>query len=80
MPRHQGIQGEAWANCGRCGFIFPVSQLTSQKGLNLCPKDLDNLAVERRSRIISEILAEPETSPLERSEQLRNDHTDDLEF
>lgn len=38
MPRHQGITGEQWDKCGRCGFEYPASQLTRQFGLVVCFK------------------------------------------
>lgn len=61
MPRNQGITFERWAICARCGFSFPETQLTPQKGLLLCPKDLDNLDVEMRPRMIAEVLQDEET-------------------
>ncbi len=49
-----------WSKCGRCGFSFPLSQLITQKGLLVCPKDIDNLDIEYRPKVIAEILADTE--------------------
>ena len=48
MPQHRGLYFQQWYICGRCGFIYPIGQLTLQKGLLVCPKDYDNLDVEYR--------------------------------
>ena len=60
MPRNQGVTFERWAKCARCGFPFPETQLTPQKGRLLCPRDLDKLDIEMRSRMISEVLQDEE--------------------
>lgn len=60
MPRHQGIWNQNWAQCSRCGFDYPISQLTKQKGLMLDAKCLDNLDVEIRIKTIAEILSDGE--------------------
>ncbi len=63
MPYHGGIWRIDWARCDRCGFEHPVSMLTPQKGLLICHDHgcYDNLDVEQRSFIISEILKEEES-------------------
>lgn len=48
---------EQWDLCDRCGFQFPMSQLTKQKGMLLCIKKcVDDLTVERRPFMIGQIL------------------------
>lgn len=47
-PRNN-ITGEQWDRCDRCGFIYPMTDLTLQKGLKVCLKTCkDNLDIERR--------------------------------
>ena len=58
MPRHRGLYMQMWNKCGRCGFSYPVGQLIMQKGLLVCPKDIDTLDVELRPKMIAEILAD----------------------
>ena len=62
MPRQQGLYGVDWAICDRCGFPHPITMLTPQKGLLLCHDHgcFDNLDVEERPRIISDVLQEEE--------------------
>lgn len=48
---------EQWDLCQRCGFQFPMSQLTVQHGLLVCHRTcVDNLLVEDREKKISQIL------------------------
>ena len=63
MPYHGGIWRVDWARCDRCGFEHPVTGLTPQKGLLVCHDHgcYDNLDVEQRDFIISEILKEEES-------------------
>lgn len=50
-------RGEQWDLCTRCGFTFPMSQLTLQHGMLVCFRTcLDNEEVEHRDRKISQIL------------------------
>jgi recombinational DNA repair protein (RecF pathway) len=42
MQSHSGIHGIPWHRCDRCGFDYPVSQLSRQDGLILCHKCHDN--------------------------------------
>lgn len=30
------VRGEQWDGCQRCGFWYPISQLTIQDGLRIC--------------------------------------------
>ncbi len=46
-----GILGEQWDVDGRCGQVFPESELTIQKGIKVCPACLDNLDIERHSQV-----------------------------
>lgn len=42
----------------RCGSLFPISDLTKQKGLLVCNRRcVDNLEVERMPRMIERILS-----------------------
>ena len=34
--RNRGTLGEQWTFCARCGFEFPISQLSAQKGVLVC--------------------------------------------
>lgn len=53
------INNEQWDACqGRCGFVFPISRLTLQKGVKKCFRCLDDLEVERREHVIQLILGE----------------------
>lgn len=59
------VTHQQWATCDRCGFLFPLGQLTTQKGLRICTRRtcFDNLTVERRQMEIERVLgveAEPE--------------------
>ncbi len=61
MSYKKTLVGEQWDVCDRCGFRFPISQLTYQKGLRVDAKCIDDLTVERRDIEISRILATNET-------------------
>lgn len=81
MPKHKGLQGTAWANCDRCGFVHPIGQLQRQKGLLLC-KDhgcVDDLTVERRPIIIAQVLSDGREGVNDR-ETLYEQDPQDLEF
>lgn len=58
MPNaNNNLRREQWQQCDRCGFLFPMSQLTKQKGMLLCTRTcFDDLTVERRPLMISQIL------------------------
>jgi len=58
MPLHQGLWFQQWAKCARCGFTTPLGQLMMQKGLLIDRKCMDNLDVEYRPKIITEILSD----------------------
>lgn len=62
MPLKRGIQREEWTTCDRCGFIHPVSMLTNQMGLMLCHDHgcYDNLAIEERPAVITQVLSDGE--------------------
>lgn len=50
--------GEQWDRCDRCGFNYPVSHLTRQKGLKVCTeKCVDNTDVENHVKIVRSVLA-----------------------
>lgn len=74
MPRHQGLWHQSWYQCDRCKFDFPIGQLTKQKGLMLCPADVDNLDVELRSKLIAELLSDGEE---QRNDRIITGDTDD---
>lgn len=51
-------RGEQWDMCDQCGFQFPMSMLTKQKGKLVCVKRcVDNLEVERRDYVIGQMLS-----------------------
>lgn len=58
MPNSKNnLRGEQWDECQRCGFRFPISQLTIQKGLKVCYRScVDRLEVERRPFFIEQTL------------------------
>lgn len=62
MPRQQGLWGEEWDICDRCGFKHPISMLSMQLGLKLCHDHgcYDDISNMRRLYIITEILKKPE--------------------
>lgn len=47
---------QQWQSCDRCGFMFPMSYLTVQRGLMLDRKCLDNLEIERRSMVVERVM------------------------
>lgn len=50
-------RGEQWDTCGRCGLLYPMSQLTTQKGLLVCTIHcVDDLTIERHAATIQEVL------------------------
>lgn len=55
------IHNEQWDMCGQCGFFFPISSLTKQKGLLICHRRtcFDNLDIERHSWMIQQVMNEP---------------------
>lgn len=79
--RHHGLWWQDWDTCQRCGFIYPLSLLTTQKGLVVCTVTcLDNLDVEQRPVIIAEVLS-TDTEFTQDKTQLQSDTPmDDLEF
>lgn len=60
MPQWQGIKRQQVRLCDRCGFLYPLGELTMQKGLMLDAKCIDNLDVEQRPAVIATILADGE--------------------
>lgn len=55
---HSGIQGSPWGRCQRCGCDTRFVNLVRQNGLLVCYTNncVDNTLVERRPRLISEVL------------------------
>lgn len=51
--------GQQWDSCSRCGFLFPVGELSVQKGLLVCSRDRDDLSREDavRQRVIEQTLS-----------------------
>lgn len=78
MPRHKGLYYSQWQRCDRCSFMYPLSQLTMQLGLLLCPKDVDNLDVEYRPKMIAEVLSDTEETDNEMEQVYQDPQT--LEF
>jgi hypothetical protein len=62
MPYKAGIQREEWTTCDRCGFIHPVSMLTSQLGLLVCRCHgcYDSLLIQNRPMMIQTVLSDGE--------------------
>jgi len=60
MPRHQGIWGQEWDVCDRCGFEHPIGMLHMQMGRKLCKchNCFDDLSNNYRARIIQEVLSD----------------------
>lgn len=69
MPNqsHSGWNGVPWHNCDCHQKPYPVSQLTRQDGLIVCPTGFDNPQRSRgndqRPSIISQKLADPNPEP-----------------
>ena len=80
MPRHRGLYRQQWQKCERCYFDFPISYLTKQKGLMVCPQDLDNLDVELRPALIAELLSDGTEGRNDREWVARGDTQDELIF
>ena len=66
MPRHRGLYYSMWQACSICGFPFPITELTMQKGGLRDAKCLDNLDVEYRPKIITEMLGDTQETENER--------------
>lgn len=59
MPNpNNRVKKEQWDICERCGFLYSMGQLVKQKGIMVCPKDVDNLEIERRDQLIMKILGD----------------------
>lgn len=56
------IKGQQWDVCQRCGRAFPTSKLTIQGALRICTQSCcqDDVTVERREKLIGQILSEGE--------------------
>jgi hypothetical protein len=51
------LQGQQWADCDRCGFPYPISQLVAQEGQLRCTeKCVDNLDIKQHPIRMAEIL------------------------
>lgn len=66
--------------CDRCYFDWPISSLTKQLGLMVCPYDLDNLDVNLRPKLIAELLSDGEENRNDREWIAGNDNADELVF
>ena len=76
--------GAQWDLCGRCGFLFPVGELTPQKGVLVCRRDLDDTSREDgvRQKMIEQILstgANEEGSDMREVDSAFFSRSDDLE-
>lgn len=80
MPKHRGLWRQQWAKCERDYFDYPISYLTRQKGLLLCPGCLDNLDVELRPALIAEILSDGQESRNDREWVATGDTNDEIVF
>lgn len=61
MPKAQGIYRQEWRTCDRCGFLHPIFSLRRQLGLLLCSCHgcIDDLSINYRPKIISDVLSIP---------------------
>ena len=80
MPKKTGIWRTEWARCSRCWFLYPIGQLTPQKGLMVCPKDLDRIDVEIRARVIGEALSTDEEGVSQKNEMMSQTTAGDIEL
>lgn len=63
--------GEQWGECERCGFEYPLSELTTQDGLTVC---LRNCVFEKGAEYYRRFLK----LPLERDpDEVRGDEVSD---
>lgn len=58
MPRAKGVWRDLWKLCDRCGFLFPLGQLTKQKSLLVCKRCFDDNSNDRRQQKIAEVLSD----------------------
>lgn len=68
MPQaNNNITGQQWTFCGRCGFFFPMGELTKQEGLLVCTRKscFDDLTPKRRAMVIGELLGSGENTELQ---------------
>jgi hypothetical protein len=57
MQSGSGLHGVPWHTCDRCGYKYPVSQLTRQNGLIVCTvKCVDQ--IDDRDSVIRSVLAD----------------------
>lgn len=78
--RMKGVWREVWEICGRCGFPYPLSMLTKQKGLLVCSGCFDNTLVERRSQMIDQVLADGQEGDNPKAEKQASDDTFEIMF
>lgn len=72
-PGHNQM-GETWEDCNRCGFPFPSSQMTTQKGMRVCTRTCrDVLDVELRDRVIAAVLEDDSEGKNEVASQTTSD-------
>lgn len=82
-PSGSGWQGIPWHHCDCHQWPYPVSQLTRQDGLIICPLGRDNpqrtRTVDQRQVLIQQALSDPTQEP-EIAEILKTtqDNTDDM--
>lgn len=81
MPNRIHI-GQEWANCDRCGFQYPLNELTLQLGLRVCTRTcVDNLDTMYRQQEIAQTLDDGGTEYLlDKDEQFQAVGWDDLEL
>lgn len=61
MPNPAVRRGEQWELCAICGFLWPLSQLSIQKGAYRCYRCIDDLTIERHPMEVMRVLgANPE--------------------
>jgi len=56
--KRTGGQFTPWSFCERCGFLYPLGELVSQKGLRVCTLFcFDNTDIEYRPMLIASVLS-----------------------
>lgn len=76
---HSGIQGRPWHVCQRCGTDQRLADLVRQNGILVCITNdcADNRLIERRPRVIMEVLRQGANTEMEPDWKLREDYVDD---
>ena len=71
-PRSKGVWKQEWSACDRCGFMFPLSMLSRQMGLTVCPYDIDDLSNYYRPEQIQKVLSDGQEGRSDKPEVFRD--------